>query len=149
MRDDDRCPDHGRSPPTADRTRRLPRSIAPIVNSSSSWSTTTTGVPGADARAVVIAPSGSTPGVNTATVRPAADSPGTRPARTSDDLPQPDGPATTRTDVPLQAAEARRDLAVPAEERLGVTHVVRQESLVRAVSRTRQRSRAAPSGSLS
>ena len=34
---------------------------------------------------------------------------------------------------PLQAPQARRNLAVPPEERLGVTHVVGQESLVRAV----------------
>ena len=65
------------------------------MNTSSNWSTTSTGAPSHEASAWVIAAAASCPGTNTATDWPARASAGTKPARAIEDLPQPDGPVTT------------------------------------------------------
>ena len=66
------------------------------MNSSSSWSTTSTREERElTATAATRDEAGSLPGVSTVTVSPAATRAGTSPARTIEDLPDPDGPATT------------------------------------------------------
>ena len=68
------------------------------VNSSSNWSTTST-PPCARSAGSGTTPVGSVPGVTTVTGRPSAARRAWTPARSSDDLPEPDEPTTT-TGVP-------------------------------------------------
>ena len=102
-----------------------------MVNSSSSWSTTTAVSRGTrPSRAT-----GSAPGVNTTTAWPRRRMAGTRPARASDDLPRPDGPTMASTPAldkrPMHAATS----VLSPEELLRVADVVGEQALVRAERR--------------
>ena len=57
---------------------------------------------------------------------------GSRPARSSDDFPLPDGPPMTSADADLQPADELVDQLLPAEEQGGVLRLERGEALVRA-----------------
>ena len=73
---------------------------------------------------------------------PPAASAGISPARTSDDLPHPDGPVTTSSGVLSSRSMQCGDLAVTAEEHLRVGDVIGHQPLVRAMLRHRRRGRA-------
>ena len=128
-----RRPEHGHGVVRQSPQNRPAASFdSPMVNSSSSWSTTTTGVPrptrGRCHRRVGVDARGEHRNGLPAAMEPRYEA-GSHQRRL----------ATTRRAGnhqdcgPLQAPQARRHLPVPPEERLGVTHVVGQESLVRAV----------------
>ena len=75
---------------------------------------------------------GCSPGVTTTTVRPSRRSVAATPARTSEDLPQPEGPTTVSEPVRRRRSRQTSRSGVAAEERLGVVDVVRPQALVRA-----------------
>ena len=102
------------------------------ANTSSIWSTTTVEPAPAAASAWVRALSGSAPGTMTATVVPRRRRAGTTPARTSDDLPLPEGPATTSNRTVARRSSAACGVGVAPEEEVGVVGVERRQALVRA-----------------
>ncbi len=102
---------------------------AHTVTASSAWSTTSVCRPRAFKPAERVQ-SGAVPGVVTRTGVPPRTSDATTPARTSEDFPMPDGPTTARTRGVTQPTQARRDVVLPPEERVGVLGVVRQQPAV-------------------
>src|SRR4051812_48309811 len=117
---------------------------------------TTTGAAPLPASAAVSAPCGSVPGTTTTTERPPRTKAGTTPARTSDDFPQPDGPAPGAPDRRpppprrprhdhqpggVETGQACRHLAVAPEETLGVDRLIGRQPFVRALDRGGKRLR--------
>ena len=66
------------------------------------------------------AATGCRPGVMTTTSRPSRARAAAIPARTSDDLPQPDGPTTASNETAPSRSRQASTSRLPAEERLGV-----------------------------
>ncbi len=133
-RDHDRRPSRGVARP--DRRRRRRRSSGVVAEGEQLLELVDDERPRcrlAAANALVSAASGSAPGTNSDDSLPRRCSAGTSPARTSDDLPHPDGPATTSSGLAAQPLQAGGDLGVAAEEAVDVADVVGRQALVRAL----------------
>ena len=118
------------------KSRRSSRS-SQSANTSSVWSTASTVRASAFSGSAVSASRGRLPGVISTILWPRSRRAASTPARMIDDLPEPEGP--TRAAKEPAASRSRHDLdvAVAAEEPLGVVDVVRLEPLPGALGRSR------------
>ena len=109
------------------------------ANASSHWSTTST-VSGLTRTAVSSSSRGCAPGVTTRTRPPLRSRVAATPARTREDLPQPDGPTTASTPASRsRSRQASRSRSRP-KNTSGVLHLVGQEPRV-GTGRGRRRQR--------